>query len=110
MHLKTENEKLKNEIANQITPIKEQPFEMIDSDSIVEKLTAQLSLVEKQRRQVIVENEKLTIQLESLEKVLKTMTNENENFQSTILELNKVSINFIIVKFYLVVLIFEQYF
>ncbi|CAK1553086.1 unnamed protein product [Leptosia nina] len=48
-------------------------------DDTINKLTAQLELVEKQRRQVIVDNEKLTWQKESLEHIVDATTKERDD-------------------------------
>ncbi|XP_045501854.1 optineurin isoform X2 [Colias croceus] len=48
-------------------------------DDTINKLTAQLELVEKQRRQVIVENEKLTWQKESLEHIVDATSKERDD-------------------------------
>ncbi|XP_072942808.1 optineurin isoform X2 [Epargyreus clarus] len=50
-------------------------------DDTIDKLTAQLELVEKQRRQVIVENEKLTWQKESLEHIVDVTTKERDDLK-----------------------------
>ncbi|XP_050352157.1 optineurin isoform X2 [Nymphalis io] len=47
-------------------------------DDTIDKLTVQLELVEKQRRQVIVENEKLSWQKESLEHIVDATTKERD--------------------------------
>ncbi|XP_046970171.1 optineurin isoform X1 [Vanessa cardui] len=48
-------------------------------DDTIDKLTVQLELVEKQRRQVIVENEKLSWQKESLEHIVDATTKERDD-------------------------------
>ncbi|CAH2232399.1 optineurin isoform X2 [Pararge aegeria] len=48
-------------------------------DDTIDKLTAQLELVEKQRRQVIVENEKLSWQKESLEHIVDATSKERDD-------------------------------
>ncbi|XP_045537465.1 optineurin [Papilio machaon] len=50
-------------------------------DDTIDKLTAQLELVEKQRRQVIVENEKLTWQKESLEHIVDATSKERDEIK-----------------------------
>ncbi|CAK1584873.1 unnamed protein product [Parnassius mnemosyne] len=50
-------------------------------DDTIDKLTAQLELVEKQRRQVIVENEKLTWQKESLEHIVDATSKERDDIK-----------------------------
>ncbi|KAM3959271.1 NF-kappa-B essential modulator kenny [Aphomia sociella] len=50
-------------------------------DDTINKLTAQLELVEKQRRQVIVDNEKLTWQKESLEHIVDATTKERDELK-----------------------------
>ncbi|XP_073953243.1 NF-kappa-B essential modulator kenny isoform X1 [Choristoneura fumiferana] len=50
-------------------------------DDTVNKLTAQLELVEKQRRQVIVDNEKLTWQKESLEHIVDATSKERDDLK-----------------------------
>lgn len=50
-------------------------------DDTINKLTAQLALVEKQRRQVIVENEKLTWQKESLEHIVDATSKERDDLK-----------------------------
>ncbi|XP_068620288.1 optineurin [Battus philenor] len=50
-------------------------------DDTINKLTAQLELVEKQRRQVIVENEKLTWQKESLEHIADATSKERDDLK-----------------------------
>ncbi|GBP61977.1 hypothetical protein EVAR_40985_1 [Eumeta japonica] len=53
-------------------------------DDTIDKLTAQLELVEKQRRQVIVENEKLSWQKESLEHIVDTTSKERDELKEKI--------------------------
>ncbi|XP_023939725.2 optineurin isoform X2 [Bicyclus anynana] len=48
-------------------------------DDTIDKLTSQLELVEKQRRQVIVENEKLSWQKESLEHIVDATSKERDD-------------------------------
>ncbi|KAF9422350.1 hypothetical protein HW555_001940 [Spodoptera exigua] len=50
-------------------------------DDTINKLTSQLELVEKQRRQVIVENEKLTWQKESLEHIVDATSKERDDLK-----------------------------
>ncbi|XP_028165540.1 NF-kappa-B essential modulator isoform X2 [Ostrinia furnacalis] len=50
-------------------------------DDTIYKLTAQLELVEKQRRQVLVENEKLTWQKESLEHIVDATSKERDELK-----------------------------
>ncbi|CAH0590026.1 unnamed protein product [Chrysodeixis includens] len=50
-------------------------------DDTINKLTAQLELVEKQRRQVIVDNEKLTWQKESLEHIVDATSKERDDLK-----------------------------
>ncbi|XP_013137009.1 PREDICTED: optineurin-like [Papilio polytes] len=50
-------------------------------DDTIDKLTSQLELVEKQRRQVIVENEKLTWQKESLEHIVDATSKERDELK-----------------------------
>ncbi|CAH1640456.1 unnamed protein product [Spodoptera littoralis] len=50
-------------------------------DDTINKLTSQLELVEKQRRQVIVDNEKLTWQKESLEHIVDATSKERDDLR-----------------------------
>lgn len=50
-------------------------------DDTINKLTSQLELVEKQRRQVIVDNEKLTWQKESLEHIVDATSKERDDLK-----------------------------
>lgn len=50
-------------------------------DETIDRLTAQLELVEKQRRQVITENEKLTWQKESLEHIVDATSKERDDLK-----------------------------
>ncbi|XP_034835447.1 optineurin isoform X1 [Maniola hyperantus] len=54
-------------------------FVTAPDDDTIDKLTAQLELVEKQRRQVIVENEKLTWQKDSLEHIVDATSKERDD-------------------------------
>ncbi|XP_062530093.1 optineurin isoform X2 [Bombyx mori] len=56
-------------------------FVSAPDDDTMNKLTAQLALVEKQRRQVIVENEKLTWQKESLEHIVDATSKERDDLK-----------------------------
>lgn len=58
-------------------------YEFVTSpdDDTMNKLTAQLELVEKQRRQVIIENEKLTWQKESLEHLVDSTLKERDELK-----------------------------
>ncbi|XP_060805420.1 NF-kappa-B essential modulator isoform X2 [Amyelois transitella] len=63
-------------------------------DDTINKLTSQLELVEKQRRQLIVENEKLTWQKESLEHIVDLTTKERDRLLKALHEAEiKISIN-----------------
>ncbi|XP_022119615.2 optineurin isoform X2 [Pieris rapae] len=93
--LRLENRKLKEELVL-ITKTKEMSLtngvksgppsgvEFVTSpdDDTINKLTAQLELVEKQRRQVIVENEKLTWQRESLEHIVNATSKERDDLKA----------------------------
>ncbi|CAH0401457.1 unnamed protein product [Chilo suppressalis] len=50
-------------------------------DDTINKLTAQLELIEKQRRQVLIENEKLTWQKESLEHIVDATSKERDELK-----------------------------
>ncbi|CAF4787976.1 unnamed protein product [Pieris macdunnoughi] len=92
--LRLQNRKLKEEIVL-ITKTKEMSLtngvksgpssgvEFVTSpdDDTINKLTAQLELVEKQRRQVIVDNEKLTWQRESLEHIVNATSKERDDLK-----------------------------
>ncbi|XP_045527589.1 optineurin isoform X1 [Pieris brassicae] len=93
--LRLQNRKLKEEIVL-ITKTKEMSLtngvksgpssgvEFVTSpdDDTINKLTAQLELVEKQRRQVIVDNEKLTWQRESLEHIVNATSKERDDLKA----------------------------
>ncbi|XP_049876852.1 optineurin isoform X2 [Pectinophora gossypiella] len=100
--LRQENKKLKSDIARlaesepsrsipegssgQSTSGPTSALEFVTSpdDDTINKLTAQLELVEKQRRQVIVENEKLTWQKESLEHIVDATTKERDELKDKV--------------------------
>ncbi|KAJ2948258.1 hypothetical protein O0L34_g7488 [Tuta absoluta] len=95
--LRQENKKLKSDIArladsephksNDTTssgPLSALEFVTSPDDDTINKLTAQLELVEKQRRQVIVENEKLTWQKESLETIVDATSKERDDLKEKI--------------------------
>ncbi|XP_050682588.1 optineurin-like isoform X2 [Leptidea sinapis] len=92
--LRRENKKLKDDIALSSLSVSiaesrsgaSSAVEFVTSpdDDVVEKLVAQLELVEKQRREVILENEKLTWQKESLEKIADMMTKERDDLKDKI--------------------------
>lgn len=95
--LRQENKKLKQEIAQlketkvntetgEEDKVKSGPpsaveFVTCPDDDTINKLTAQLELVEKQRRQVIVDNEKLTWQKESLEHIVDATSKERDDLK-----------------------------
>ncbi|XP_047535879.1 optineurin isoform X3 [Vanessa atalanta] len=60
-------------------------------DDTIDKLTVQLELVEKQRRQVIVENEKLSWQKESLEHIVDATTKERDDAKEKLKNVENVS-------------------
>ncbi|VVC93651.1 unnamed protein product [Leptidea sinapis] len=92
--LRRENKKLKDDIALSSLSVSiaesrsgaSSAVEFVTSpdDDVVEKLVAQLELVEKQRREVILENEKLTWQKESLEKIADMTTKERDDLKDKI--------------------------
>ncbi|CAG9563743.1 unnamed protein product [Danaus chrysippus] len=86
--LRQENKQLKLDISrlaegeqNSIGQKKLSGFELVTSveEDTIEKLSAQLELVEKQRRQLIVDNEKLSWQKESLEHIVDSMNKERDD-------------------------------
>ncbi|CAB3251050.1 unnamed protein product [Arctia plantaginis] len=99
--LRHENKKLKQDITHlsesmlhshtnsengEKEPAKSGPSSAVEfvsspDDDTIHKLTAQLELVEKQRRQVIVENEKLTWQRESLEHIVDAISKERDELK-----------------------------
>ncbi|XP_059059589.1 NF-kappa-B essential modulator [Achroia grisella] len=91
--LRHENKKLKQDLARLVDveqtngetsrspPSSGVEFVTSPDDDTINKLTAQLELVEKQRRQVIVDNEKLTWQKESLEHVVDATTKERDDLK-----------------------------
>ncbi|XP_063626477.1 optineurin isoform X1 [Cydia splendana] len=95
--LRQENKKLKQEIVQlketkvntetgEEDKVKSGPpsaveFVTCPDDDTINKLTAQLELVEKQRRQVIVDNEKLTWQKESLEHIVDATSKERDDLK-----------------------------
>ncbi|KAI5634944.1 NF-kappa-B essential modulator isoform X2 [Phthorimaea operculella] len=102
--LRQENKKLKSDIArlaesephksNETTssgPPSALEFVTSPDDDTINKLTAQLELVEKQRRQVIVENEKLTWQKESLETIVDATSKERDDLKE---KLKKIELEF----------------
>ncbi|XP_048483519.1 optineurin isoform X1 [Plutella xylostella] len=62
----------------QSAPLSTIEFVTSPDDDVINKLTAQLELVEKQRRQVIVDNEKLSWQKESLESIVDATSKERD--------------------------------
>nr|XP_032519619.1 NF-kappa-B essential modulator-like [Danaus plexippus plexippus] len=86
--LRQENKQLKMDISrlaegeqNSIGQKKLSGFELVTSveEDTIEKLSSQLELVEKQRRQLIVDNEKLSWQKESLEHIVDSMNKERDD-------------------------------
>ncbi|XP_037295203.1 optineurin isoform X3 [Manduca sexta] len=101
--LRQENKKLKqdvsrlmekealanNESGDQVKSGPPSAVEFVASpdDDTINKLTAQLELVEKQRRQVIVDNEKLTWQKESLEHIVDATSKERDDIKEKLKDL-----------------------
>ncbi|XP_026763341.2 optineurin isoform X2 [Galleria mellonella] len=92
--LRQDNKKLKQDVARMAEvepqtnadssksgPSSSVEFVTSPDDDTINKLTAQLELIEKQRRQVIVENEKLTWQKESLEHIVDAITKERDDLK-----------------------------
>ncbi|KAL0820133.1 hypothetical protein ABMA28_006069 [Loxostege sticticalis] len=99
--LRSENKKLKADLIRKVEA-EAQTTDSIDSksgpssglefvtspdDDTINKLTAQLELIEKQRRQVLVENEKLTWQKESLEHIVDATSKERDELKEKLQKL-----------------------
>ncbi|XP_041984702.1 NF-kappa-B essential modulator-like isoform X2 [Aricia agestis] len=88
----TEPEKLDQSLNKETGENKAGPSSAVEfvtspEDDTIYKLTAQLELVEKQRRQLIVENEKLTWQKESLENIVDATSKERDELKGKLNDL-----------------------